>query len=495
MRYAAYIRTSTGEQSSFSIDAQRRVIKQWVSEQGGTLVKTYIDEAQSGRTTDRPAFQNMRRDAQNHQFDALVVHKFDRFARNRSDAIAIKSMLRQEYGIKVFSVSEPSEDSDGQIGALAEGIFEAVADWYSQNLSIETSKGKREKAMQGFHNNRPPFGLDKTPEGVLYPNDQELPGLLLAFESYATGNYSDTEIAQLLNQQGYRSKSGRPFATDTIRDLLQNRTYLGLVRYKPYQQSTDEASSKTEIEWFKGKHDAVIPQQLFDRCQEVRLQRRRGTEYTPKYRIFLLKDIIYCADCVENKPDDLNSKNYGKMRPQSNTYGKHRYYRCRARDLGYVCPQGSTRADVFEEQVIHCLKTVKLPDEWYQPMVDALAQKLGDKKLEARLAEVKTVIERMDFRWDQGFITDKDIYLEQRAKLQQELDRLAPTVNNERETAADIIGNFSAHWQNTKDNQEAQSNLIHLIVSRVWVRQSAVVGILFFPDFYYDLGWNQKSPL
>ncbi len=115
----------------------------------------------------RPAFKRLRRDARNRKFDAIIVHKFDRFARNRTESLAIKSLLRHDYGIKVFSVSEPSEDSDGPMGALIEGIMESVADWYSQNLSAETAKGKKERSHQGKHNNRAPFGMKKNAEKVL----------------------------------------------------------------------------------------------------------------------------------------------------------------------------------------------------------------------------------------------------------------------------------------------------------------------------------------
>jgi site-specific DNA recombinase len=110
MRYSAYVRISSEDQvGNFSIDAQQRAIEAWVAAKGGMLVQLYKDEAQSGRTADRPAFQQMRRDARKGKFDAVIVHKFDRFARNRTDALAIKSLLRYDYGIKVFSVNEPSE--------------------------------------------------------------------------------------------------------------------------------------------------------------------------------------------------------------------------------------------------------------------------------------------------------------------------------------------------------------------------------------------------
>ncbi len=150
VRYAAYVRISSEEQiGNFSLDAQKRAIEAWVVAQGGLLVRTYEDEGHSGRTADRPAFKEMRRDARKHKFDAVIVHKFDRFARNRTDALAIKSLLRHDYGIKVFSVSEPSEDSDGPMGSLIEGIMESVADWDSQNLAAETAKGKKERSPSG----------------------------------------------------------------------------------------------------------------------------------------------------------------------------------------------------------------------------------------------------------------------------------------------------------------------------------------------------------
>jgi hypothetical protein len=80
--------------------------------------------------------------------------KFDRFARNRTDALAIKLLLRHDYGVKVFSVSEPSEDSDGPMGALIEGIMESVADWYSQNLATSPDcsmrKGIRRRLIARF---------------------------------------------------------------------------------------------------------------------------------------------------------------------------------------------------------------------------------------------------------------------------------------------------------------------------------------------------------
>ncbi len=264
MRYVGYVRISSEDhRGNYSLDAQKHAIRLWVAQQKGELqgsvVRFYEDEAFTGTTDERPAFQEMVRDARHKQFDAVVVHKFDRMARNRRDASIYKSLFRADLGIKVFSVTELSEDEDSLAGMLTEGVLELVAEWYSRNLSTETKKGKREKAFQGRHNNLPPFGYDKTPDGILIPNAHEREGVELAFREYATGKYTDREIARLLNAAGFRSKTGAPFCRDMIRPMLKNRTYLGMIRYTSYKKQANGRRDKSiQSEWFPGKHEALF---------------------------------------------------------------------------------------------------------------------------------------------------------------------------------------------------------------------------------------------
>jgi site-specific DNA recombinase len=109
MRYASYIRTSTGAQAgNFAVDAQRRAIEDWVAAQAGQLVEVYIDESHAGHTTDRPALQAVLQDARRDEFDALVVHRLDRLARKRADLRVIQSTLDNHH-IKLCAVSAKEE--------------------------------------------------------------------------------------------------------------------------------------------------------------------------------------------------------------------------------------------------------------------------------------------------------------------------------------------------------------------------------------------------
>ena len=495
MRYVGYVRISSDEQvGNFSIDAQKREITAWVQARGGHLTTIYMDEAQSGRTSKRPEFQQMRADAKKGLFDAIVVHKFDRFSRNRTDSIAIKALLRCDYGIKVFSVSEPSEDSDGPLGALIEGIMESVADWYSRNLATETAKGKKERSRQGLHNNVAPFGYTKDQDKVLIRDKHEAEGLQMAFEAYATGKYSDNAIAQLLNDNGYQSKTGRPFSKETVRSLLQNRTYLGEVRYMKYRKdSTGKRKYDAPTEWFDGQHDPILSEELFERCQKVREGRRTSRRGSPKgYTPYPLRNLVYCYQCSCHHPKENAFRTYGKMRGQM-TRG-YRYYRCRANELGFQCDQKGVKAEDLEGEIATILKYLQPRPNWQNGLTKAFGDLLDEPEIESKIEQIQEQIRRMDVRWDNGFITDEHEFVTSRLNLQHELEQYQPVPMDELENAAHILTNFSDTWQERSGDDEAKNKLIGAIVERVYVEDKAVAALTLKPNYHLVLGHNTKEP-
>ena len=59
----------------------------------------------------------------------------------------------------------------------------------------------------------------------------------------------------------------------------------------------------------------------------------------------------------------------------------------------------------------------------------------------------------MDLRWDNGFITNENEYLEQRLKLQMELEQLTPIPEDDLEQAADLLQNFKSHWERLEGDE------------------------------------------
>lgn len=98
------------------------------------VVGSYIDRALSAKTDNRPNFQKMIKDSAKQMFDAIIVWKSDRFARNRYDSAYYKNILKKN-GVRVISAKETI--SQGAEGILLESLLEA---WLN---SIRRSLPKR----------------------------------------------------------------------------------------------------------------------------------------------------------------------------------------------------------------------------------------------------------------------------------------------------------------------------------------------------------------
>ena len=213
---AAYIRVSTEDQTEYSPDAQRKAIEKYAKENDMLLLQEniYIDEGISGRKAEkRPAFMQMIGDAKqkNRAFDVILVHKFDRFARNKEDSVVYKAMLRKQCNVKVISITESIEDDKFNI--ILESMLEAMAEYYSINLADEVKKGMTEKALRGEFQGSAPFGY-KVIDSKLEINEDEKYYVEYIFEKYAE-NMSMIQIARNLNTMGVRTHKG---------NIIENRT-------------------------------------------------------------------------------------------------------------------------------------------------------------------------------------------------------------------------------------------------------------------------------
>ena len=98
MNTVIYARYSAGlRQTDQSIKGQLRVCTLTLSgkQRGLTVIDTYCDRHISGRTDERPEFQRLIADAKRKKFEAVVVYKTDRFARNKYDSAVYKRELKR----------------------------------------------------------------------------------------------------------------------------------------------------------------------------------------------------------------------------------------------------------------------------------------------------------------------------------------------------------------------------------------------------------------
>ena len=118
MKAVVYARYSCDHQREESIEGQLRECKAYAEKNNIMIIGSYIDRAMSAKTDNRPQFQQMIKDSGKGLFEAIIVWKLDRFARNRYDSAHYKALLRKN-GVKVVSATEViSEGAEGIVNNL-----------------------------------------------------------------------------------------------------------------------------------------------------------------------------------------------------------------------------------------------------------------------------------------------------------------------------------------------------------------------------------------
>lgn len=291
---AIYIRVSTEDQSDYSPDAQKRLLLTY-AKQNNLLVPDeyiFIDEGISGRRADkRPAFMQMIRMAKKkpRPFDVILVHKFDRFSRSREDSILYKSLLRRECGIRVISITEHLEDDKFSI--ILEAILEAMAEYYSLNLSDEVLKGMTEKAIRGGYQAAPPLGYEiRYAREIPTIKEDEAQIVRTIFDLFLNFHHSPYEIAKELNRKGFLTKRNNPFEKRTIEYILKNPFYAGYIRFQIKRDASTSILTK-------GLHEPVITEEEYQAVKTYYANRIRKPKDHSIGCKHWLSGIVKCSNC------------------------------------------------------------------------------------------------------------------------------------------------------------------------------------------------------
>jgi len=224
IRAAAYARYSSDNQRDESIDAQLRAIHKFANENGYQIVSEYIDRAKTGTNDRREEFQRMIRDSDDGDFEVVIVHKLDRFARKRYDSAIYRKAL-EENGVKLVSVLEQFTDSPE--GIIFVGMSEAMSEYYSANLSREVKKGQYENAIACKHTGGfAPLGFRVNADLKYEINEEEAVHVRFIFQSILSGmNYS--QIIEELNRRGVRTRRGRGVGRKFLPEILRQEKEKG----------------------------------------------------------------------------------------------------------------------------------------------------------------------------------------------------------------------------------------------------------------------------
>ena len=392
-----YARVSTREQADegYSIPAQLKALEAFCAAEKLTIAECFI-EMESARRIGRRAFGQMLAYLAAHPGVRIVVaHKQDRLYRNFAD----KGTLEDALGVRTRYVV--GDLGDGPEGELVRDVNLSVSKWYGANLRQEVIKGMQEKVEQGGWPHQAPLGyLNDRNSRSLVVDPDATPLVVCAFERYATGLVSLSQLAAELEGRGLRSKRGGKVGTATLHHVLHNPLYAGLVRYCG--------------RLYPGVHEPLISMQLFERVQSALNPNREANKGVR--HVFVLRDFMTCDVCG--------------CKITAERQKGHVYYRCthgKGRDL--CAERRYTREEALMAQVEEVLGRIAISPQVVTALAAAARERdaRSGSNVEQERARLSRQIESVRTR--QGALLDKlldgtvsdEIYRSKEAQLQEEL--------------------------------------------------------------------------
>jgi site-specific DNA recombinase len=258
---AIYARTSSGSQRfGYSIDEQVNQCWDQCTSADWTVKYIFTDEAQSGRDTDRPQFQQLLECAEEGVIDVVVFWKLDRFCRSLSDLVRIEDQLRA-WDVGLQSVTEYI-DTTTPVGRFNFRNLASAAELESDLTSQRVKMGMHGFAKEHkWPNKHPPLGYTKLDSDKLEIITEEAHLVRRIFTLYLRER-SMPEVAYSLNAEDIFTKQGNEWCRQSINTVLSNELYTG---------SYSVAGFEDHVEEYR-----IISDERFSTVEDVRYRFQRG---------------------------------------------------------------------------------------------------------------------------------------------------------------------------------------------------------------------------
>ena len=395
LRVGIYGRYSdTNQDDGYSIEYQLSECTSYISRQGLTLTKTYIDQAVTGtKVAGRDAFHELIHDVKNDLIDIIIVYKFSRIFRNAYESHMYRKLFKQ-HGVKLISATEQVDD-DTSSGKLMIGVMANIDEYQSAVISDHVKSAMREMVSEGFFaGGTVPYGykLETVQHGKktrkkYVPDEYEREVVKKLYELYAD-NYSLKYLQDYTKSIGAATRQGKPFSIQTIARMLRNDFYIGILRYNAQGH---EPIVVTDV------IPPIIEKGLWDRVQ---LRHSRQKDVRPRKRkdLYSLTGKIICGYCGSH----FFGIRSGSM--QRGKYYDYKYYVCAESKAYRTCSCKRIRKDFLEDIVLSEIKKHILNEKAVYQIANEIIAKLGEnpdgqkirlKELKKELATIKSQISEL----------------------------------------------------------------------------------------------------
>lgn len=307
LRAVFYARCSTEEESQKDALAQQvKEAKACIKDQGWTLVDGYI-ESKSGTTTKgRTEYTRLYDDLLKNKFDIIVIKSQDRLMRNVKDwYLFIDRLVTEQKQLYIYIERKFYTTDD----SLITGIKAILAEDYSRELSKKINNAHRNRQKSGgtVMLNSNVYGFRKLPDKSIVLIEEETEVKRRMYQLCASG-FGTRTIATILENDGIRKRTGKPFGANDILRIIKNPINKGCVVMGRlhYDFETKKTIKTDEEDWYIYEHKVpeTVSEELWQKANDNIKKRRRDKKPKVQGNIigknigrYHLSGKIYCGIC------------------------------------------------------------------------------------------------------------------------------------------------------------------------------------------------------
>ncbi len=345
-----FCRVSTGRQGEgFSLGEQERLCDEYACRKGLAVDPEKFILTESGWRKERQGFNAMLAYLQANRITNLLTLNEERLCRDFRSYVSLNDLVDQGLKIHFVETGQIIDGSDPDKMFIWQ-IKVAMAWKYIKDLKAKVARGFAGKFAKGEYLTCPPLGYAMK-KGKLQKDQARCQFIPIAFELYATGNYSLRSLRDELHNRGFRTRTDRMVTIPTLHSILKNDLYIGVLKRKG--------------ETRRGVHEPLVDQVLFTKVQAV-LNSNRHT-YPMKDKWYPYRGFMFCAAC-------------GRKLTAEEQKG-HIYYHCASR-----CVKPYLRQEQLEAVFAKALRGFHFDEDlvkWAEKIiVSALAE--GEQNHDAR---------------------------------------------------------------------------------------------------------------
>ena len=273
--------------------------------------------------------------------------------------------------------------------------------------------------------------------GGVHLNPREAEAVRELFRRYATGTTTLSQLAEWMNNQGFRTRNRhrvqdetgkwtqepRYFTTASIRGVLHNVFYAGKIKHRD--------------QILPGAHEPLVSEALFQTVEST-LRRNSGRSQTLQAkpeREYLLKGLIRCAHCL--------------LPMWAQTYSSgNRYYREQKGSRGTGFCVGKSRSilcSVPDDEIGRIVGAIVLPEAWIDKVLAKVLLADEVKRVHEERQHTEQRLKRLGRAFVDGLYSEDD-YRREKWYMDEKLGSLViPGVDAARE-AGDLLGNLPDLW-------------------------------------------------